>query len=96
MIETDCCSMSQHSTSASGLVLDASAVFARALRFPTGLLVSIIRYPLIGLVLTSDLENRETRLYLRYALVLSLVCARLRATASLVPVQSSSLLLACI
>jgi hypothetical protein len=32
--------------------------------------------------------------YSRYALVLSLVCARLRAAASLVPVQSSSLLVA--
>ena len=49
-IETDCCSMSQHSTSASDVIsvpvaaLYASAFFARALRFPTGLLVSIIEY----------------------------------------------------
>ena len=100
-METDCCSMSQHSTSASDLIsvpaaaLDASAFFARALRFPTGLLVLIFGYLLIGLVLTPDLDERETRPYLRYALVLSLVCARLRAAASLVPVQSSSLLIAC-
>ena len=100
MMEMDCCSMSQHSTSASDLIsvpvaaLDASACFARALRFPTGLLVSIIEYPLIGLVLTPDLDERENKA-LRYALVLSLVCACLRAAASLVPVQSSSLLLVC-
>jgi hypothetical protein len=48
-METDCCSISQHSTSASDFVgvpvaaLDASAFFARAIRFPIGLLVSIIR-----------------------------------------------------
>ena len=59
--------MSQHSTSASGLIgvtvaaLDASAFFARALRFPTGLLVSIIGYPLIGLVLNPDLGERENK-----------------------------------
>ncbi len=41
MTETDCCSSSQHSTSASDLihvpasVLDASVLFAKALRFPT-------------------------------------------------------------
>ena len=46
--DTDCCSLSQHSTSASDLVSvplvapDASAVFVRALRFPIGLLVSMI------------------------------------------------------
>jgi hypothetical protein len=63
----DCCSMSQHSTSASDLIsvpvaaLDASAFFARALRFPTGLLVSIIRYPLIGPVLTPDLDKRANK-----------------------------------
>jgi len=67
MMEMDCCSMSQHSTSASDLIsvpvaaLDASAFFARALRFPTGLLVSIIEYPLIGLVLTPDLDERENK-----------------------------------
>jgi hypothetical protein len=103
-VETDCCSMSQHSTSSSDLigvpveVLDVSAFFARALRFPTGLLVSIMGYRLIGLVLISFFiicTKEKTRLYLRYALVLSLVCAFLRAAASLVPVQSSSLLLAC-
>lgn len=66
-METDCCSMSQHSTSASDLisfpvaVLDASAFFARALRFPTGLLVSIIGHPLTGLVLTPHLDERENR-----------------------------------
>lgn len=66
-METDCCSMSQHSTSASDLisvpvaVLDASAFFARALRFPTGQLVSIIRYRLIGLVLTPDLDEGENK-----------------------------------
>lgn len=44
-METHCCSTSQHSTSASDLIsvpataLDASAFFARPLRFPTGLLV---------------------------------------------------------
>ena len=54
-VEMDCCSMSQHSISASDLIsvpvaaLDASAFFGRALRFPTRLLVSIIGYPLIGL-----------------------------------------------
>jgi hypothetical protein len=32
---------------------------------------------------------------LRYALVFSLFCARLRVAASVVPVQSSSLLIAC-
>ena len=59
--------MSQHSTSASDLIsvpvaaLDASAFFARALRFPTGLLVSMIGYPLIELVLTSDLDERENK-----------------------------------
>ena len=63
-IETDCCSMSQHSTSASDLfsvpvaALDASSFFARALRFPTGLLVLIIGCPLIGLVRTPDLKKR--------------------------------------
>lgn len=66
-METDCCSLSQHSTSASDLIsvpvvtLDASAFFARLLRFPTRLLVSIIGYPLIGLVLTSDLDERENK-----------------------------------
>lgn len=101
MMETDFCSMSQHSTSASDLIsvpvaaLDASAFFAKVLRFPTGLLVLIIGYSLIGMVLTPDLDEIENKAYLRYALVLSLVCARLRATASLVPVQSSSLLIAC-
>lgn len=50
MEETDCCSMSQHSTSASDLInvsvaaLDDSAFFAMALRFPTGLSDSIIGY----------------------------------------------------
>lgn len=49
-IETDCCLMSQHSTSASDLTsvpvaaLNALAFFARASRFPTGLLFSIIEY----------------------------------------------------
>jgi len=99
-VETDCCSVSQHSTSASDLIsipvaaLDASAFFARALRFPTGRLVSIVGYSLIGLVLTPNLEKEKIRPYLRYALVLSLVCARLRAAASLAPVQLSSLLIA--
>jgi hypothetical protein len=69
-VETDCCSMSQHSTSSSDLigvpveVLDVSAFFARALRFPTGLLVSIMGYRLIGLVLISyffDLYKRENK-----------------------------------
>ncbi len=66
-METDCCSVSQHSTSASDLIsvpvaaLDASAFFARALRFPTGLLVSITGYPLIGLVHTPDLDERENQ-----------------------------------
>lgn len=59
--------MSQHSTSAFELIsvpvteLDDSAFFARALRFPTGLLVLIIGYPLIGLVLTPDLDERENK-----------------------------------
>jgi hypothetical protein len=66
-METDCCSLFQHSTSASDLIsvpvaaLGASAFFAGALRFPTGLLVSIIGYPLIGLVLTPDLDERENK-----------------------------------
>lgn len=66
-IEIDCCSTAQHSTSASDLTsvpvaaLDASAFFARALRFPTGLLVSITGYPLIGLVMTPDLDKRENK-----------------------------------
>lgn len=66
-METDCCSMFQHSTSASDLAsvpgteLDALAFFARALRFPTRLLVSIIWCPLIGRVLTADLDKRETK-----------------------------------
>lgn len=57
-METDCCSSSQHSTGSSDLIgvpaaaLDASASFARALRFPTGLLVSTIGYSLVGLVPT--------------------------------------------
>jgi hypothetical protein len=100
-METDCCSMSQHSTSASDLIRvpvaapDASAFFARTLRFPTRPLVSMIGYPLIGRVLLLIWRKEKTRSYLRYALVLSLVCARLRAAASVVPVQSSSLLIAC-
>lgn len=66
-METDCCSLSQHSTSASDVIsvsvaaLDASAFFARALRFPNGLLVSIIGYPLIGMVQTPDLDERENK-----------------------------------
>lgn len=61
-METDCCLISQHFTSASDLInvpvatLTASAFFAKALRFPTRLLVSIIRYLLIGLVLIPDLD----------------------------------------
>ena len=59
--------MSQYSASASDLIsvpvtaLDASAFFARALRFPTGLLFSIIGYPLIGLVLTPDMDETENK-----------------------------------
>ncbi len=61
-METDCCSMSQHSTSASDLIsVPVAALDARALRFPTGPLVSIIGYPLIGLVLTPDLDERENK-----------------------------------
>ena len=92
-VEMDWCLMSQHSTRVSDLA--SVPVAARALRFPAGRLLSIIGYTLIGLSLTLDLDIRETRPYVRYALVFSLVCARLRAAASLVPVQSSSLLIAC-
>lgn len=66
-METDCCSLSQHSTSASGLISvpltaqDTSAFFARALRFPTGLLVSRIGYPLIGSILTPVLDERDNK-----------------------------------
>lgn len=48
MLETDCCSLSQHSirnsdlTSVPAIELDSSALFARALRFPTGVSASII------------------------------------------------------
>ena len=94
-VETDCSSKSQHSTSASDLIsapvaaLDASAFFARALRFPSGPLV----FDKLGLSCFG--QEGKTGPYLRYALVLSLVCARLRAAAFSVPVQSSSLLIAC-
>lgn len=66
-MEMDCCLMSQHSTCASDLIsilvaaLDASVFFARALRFPTRLLVLIVRYPLIGLVPTPDSNERENK-----------------------------------
>jgi hypothetical protein len=60
--------MFQHSTRASDSIsvpvaaLDASAFFAGALRFPTGLLVSNIEYLLIGqLILTPDLDERENK-----------------------------------
>ena len=57
---TDCCSLSQYSTSASDLIivpvaaLGASAFFARALRCPTRLLGPMIGLLLIEAVLTPD------------------------------------------
>src|SRR3569833_108457 len=70
-IETDCCSSSQHSPSGpSSLVSvpatasDASAFFAMALRFPTGLSVSVLvvgSSALVRLVLTPAFDAREDR-----------------------------------
>jgi hypothetical protein len=61
--ETDSCLMSQHSTIASDLSSvpvaewEASVFFAKALRFPDGLLDSIIRCHSVRMILTPYLDK---------------------------------------